>query len=85
MKELFKAYEATQKANNEAFEAWEQEPENEELEATFDRTYEAYIKANRALVEAIVTITNGAIDAGIAKRMIATKRDELKSLIEQMA
>jgi hypothetical protein len=85
MKELFKAYEEARKANDEIEKAWAQDVDNEELEEQFDATYHTYITTYTALVRGIVEFTNGAIDSMTAKRMIATKHDELKSLIEQMA
>ena len=85
MKELFRAYEEARKANDEIEKAWEQDVENEELEEQFDATYHAYIVAYTALVRGIVEFTKGAIDSMTAKRMIATKNDELKALVERLA
>lgn len=85
MEELFKAYDEARKANDEIEKAWAQDIDNEELEEQFDATYHTYITAYTALVRGIVKLTNGAIDSMTAKRIIATRYDELKSLIEQTA
>lgn len=85
MKELFKNYEAADKEMNEIEARYENEPENEELSNAYDKAYNTYFEAWKALVDGIVTFTNGMIDSATAKRMIATKKTELKSLIERLA
>lgn len=85
MKELFKNYEAADKEMNEIETRYENDPENEELSEAYDKAYNKYFTAWKALVNEIVNFTNGMIDSATAKAMIATKRTELKTLIERLA
>lgn len=84
MKELFKAYEIAEMKANEADEAFGNDPENEELEAAFDKAYKEEYKAFENLVNAIVEISKGKIENKIARLMIRTKRNELKALLSRM-
>ena len=45
IKDLFKTYEELNQKANEADEAWNNEPENEELEEAFDEAYEKEYEA----------------------------------------
>ena len=58
------------------------EPENEEFEKIFDRAYQNEFAAYDDLAKYIVQITSGEIDEKAARRLIHTKRNELKSLLQ---
>ena len=81
LKMLFTNYINLEAAANAADSAWEQDPENEELEAAFDRAYEAEHEARQALIDEIVSFTSGRIDAAVARKMLGSKRDELMALM----
>ena len=85
MKELFARWEELNAIANAADEAWAQEPENDDLEKAFDDAYEAEWKAFDELLNAIVELTNGQIDKFTASKMLRSKRNEVKQLIERMA
>lgn len=84
IKTLFTNYEVAEERANKADEAWNNEPENEELEAEFDRAYEAEYNAFEKLVNAISKFTNNQIDTKTAGLMVRTKRNELKAIIEKI-
>ena len=85
MKELFAKWEELNKIANAADEAWALEPENEDLEQAFDDAYEAEWTAFNELLNAIVEFTNGQIDKYTASKMLRSKRNEVKQLLERMA
>ena len=85
MKELFKKYEMLEAEANRADDAWGADPENEQLEAEFDRAYQAEHEAFTELVNAIVKLSGGQIEHKTAAMMIRAKRNELKTLIEKIA
>ena len=85
-KELLKKlekFEELEAAASKADEAYGAEPENAELEAAFDKTYKEEIKAMKELLHGIAELTNGQIDIEAAKRMLFTKRAELKKILEK--
>ena len=85
MKELFKNYEAAQKRTDEIEKRLDLDPESEELNEAWDKAYSEEYKAWEALINESVRITKGAINRDTAKAMVATKRAELKSLVERIA
>ena len=85
MKELLKRLEEAEQRANEADQAWEQDPENEELEKAFDEAYKAQHEAINALIEEIYRQTNGDIDIRTARTMIRKYREALKAIIEKAA
>lgn len=85
MKELFKNYEAAQKRTDEIEKRLDLNPESEELNEAWDKAYSEEYKAWEALINEIVRITKGAINRDTAKAMVATKRAELRSLVERIA
>lgn len=85
-KELLKKLEKFEKletAANKADEAYKAEPENEETEAAFDKAYKAEFQAMEELLNGIAKHTNGQIDTETAKKMLFTKRAELKKILEK--
>lgn len=58
------------------------EPENEEFEEIFDRAYQNEFAAYDDLAKYIVQMTGGKIDEKTARKLICTKRDEIKSLLQ---
>lgn len=85
IKDLFKTYEELNQKANEADEAWNNEPENEELEEAFDEAYEKEYEAFENLVTEIERLTNGMIDKQTAGVMVRSKREELKAIVERIA
>ena len=85
MKELFERWENLNAIANAADDAWALDPENEDLEKAFDDAYEAEWKVFNELLNAIVELTNGKIDKFTANKMLRSKRNEVKQLIERMA
>ena len=85
IKDLFKTYEELNQKANEADEAWNNEPENEELEEVFDEAYEKEYEAFENLVTEIERLTNGMIDKQTAGVMVRSKREELKAIVERIA
>lgn len=85
IKELFKELEEAEKRSNAIDEAWENDYENEELEAAWLEAYNKEADALNALITEIVNVTAGVIEPKTAKMMVISKRDELKALIERIA
>ena len=85
IKDLFKTYEELNQKANEADEAWNNWPENEELEEAFDEAYEKEYEAFENLVTEIERLTNGMIDKQTAGVMVRSKREELKAIVERIA
>lgn len=81
MKELLRRLEEAEQRANEADAAWEQDPENEELEKAFNETYRAEFEAFNELEEAIQKATG--IDAQTVSSMIRSRREDLKAIIER--
>lgn len=85
-KELLKKlekFEELEAVASKADEAYEAEPENAELEAAFDKAYKEEFQAMEELLNGIVVLTNGQIDTETAKKMLFTKRAELKKILEK--
>lgn len=84
LKKLKKLEEAEKRANA-ADQAWENEPENEALEAAFDEAYNEEHTAFTELANEIVKMTNNKIDFATASLLIRSKRNELTNLIGRLA
>lgn len=85
-KELLKKlekFEELEAAASKADEAYEAEPENAELEAAFDKAYKEEFHAMEELLNGIVALTKWQIDTETAKKMLFTKRAELKKILEK--
>jgi DNA replication initiation complex subunit (GINS family) len=82
LKELINKLEELEEAASKADEAWEQDPESEELEKAFNEAYsaewETFNKAKNKIVALI------GIDDGTASRMIRGNREELKKILEKL-
>lgn len=88
MKELLKKYEALQKATeaaNEAMEAAEADPTNEEKDEAFDRAYKAEYEAFEEVKAEIVRFSKGKIDSHTAGLILRKKRSEFENLISRVA
>lgn len=85
IKELFKELEEAEKRSDAIDEAWENDYENEKLEAAWLEAYNKEADALNALITEIVNVTAGMIEPKTAKMMVISKRDELKALIERIA
>lgn len=81
LKEQLKKLEQFEKRADAAEKAYEADPMNEAKEKHFDECYRKEFNQYIALAEAIVNFTDGKIDFGTAKKMIQTKRQELRSLL----
>ena len=81
--EKLKKFEELETAANKADAAYQAEPENAEAEAAFDKAYKEEFQAMEDLLNAIEQITNGQINTETAKRMLFTKRAELKKILEK--
>lgn len=81
LKNLFNNFVKLEAAANAADDAWADDPENVELEADFDRCYEAEHEALEALINEIVTFTKGEINKKTARTMVMAKRQELELLL----
>lgn len=85
-KELLKKlekFEELEAAASKADKAYGAELENAELEAAFDKEYKKEIQAMKELLHGIAELTNGQIDIETAKKMLFTKRAELKKILEK--
>lgn len=85
LKDLMKALKIAEENANKADAAWECDPENEELEAAFDKAYAKEHEAFENLVDEIVKVTAGKIDRNTARTMIIKKRGQLEALIARAA
>lgn len=82
LKRLMAEFEAAEKESDRIDELWEEDYENEELEAEWTAAYKAETSAREKLQDALVKLTNEAVDGKTARMMIYAKRAELKALIE---
>lgn len=85
IKRLFAEMEEAERISDELYVAWEQDPESAELEAAWYAAYEAEHAAFFAVVDEVVKITGGAIDATTARLMLFKKRDKFGSLVARLA
>lgn len=85
LKKLMAEFEAAEKKHDRLDDLWENDYDNEELEKEWTEAYKVLTNARKRLEGAIVSLTNGKIDAKTARMIIHTKRDELKSLIDRLA
>ena len=83
LKDLLKKLEIAEDTANRADTAYENDPENAELEKAFDEAYKAEWIAFENVVSAICEITDGKIDIKTARTMIKTKRNELLTIAER--
>ena len=67
----------------EELEAITESIDIEENEEAWDKAYTEEFNAHKALAEEIMKLIN--CDRGTANKMIATKRNELRNLIERIA
>ena len=84
LKILFTNYINLEAATDAASRAWEQDPEDEKLEAAFDSAYKAESDARTALMQEIVSLSNGQINLSTARTMLILKREELQALISMI-
>lgn len=80
MKELLKRLREAEERANEADQAFDLDPENEEKEAAFDEAYKTEYKAFMAAAEELVKITAEQIDIKTARAMVQGKREKLEAL-----
>lgn len=78
-----KKFEELETAANKADAAYQAEPENAAVEEAFDKAYKEEFQAMEELLNGIVELTNGQIDTETAKKMLFTKRAELREILEK--
>lgn len=81
--EKLKKFEELETIANKADAAYQAQPENAEAEADFDKAYKAEFQAMEELLNGVIALTNGQIDTETAKKMLFTKRAELKKILEK--
>lgn len=81
--EKLKKFEKLEVIANKADEAYQAEPENAAVEEAFDKAYKEEFQAMEELINGIAELTNGQIDTETAKKMLFTKRAELKKILEK--
>ena len=69
LKAKWMAYTVAEMTNDNVMAKWEADPENEELEAFADRTYEVMWELLEAFAVEMEIFTKGQVDAHIAKRL----------------
>ena len=70
LKAKWMAYKVAAMTNDNVMAKWEADPENEELEAFADRTYEVMWELLEAFAAEMEAATNGQVDAKTAKRLV---------------
>lgn len=81
IKALLEALEAAEKKSDKIDEAYEQDPENEALEAEWSAAYKAEWEAMETLRDEIVKVTGGKVDKKIAQKLIIAHRQTLKDIL----
>lgn len=76
LKELIDKMEALEAESDKLDDLLENDPENKDIEAEWERAYNASFEAHSKVVDYIVELIG--VDEKIARAMIATKREELK-------
>ena len=84
MKELLERLKEAEKKADAADREYENDPENEEKEKSFDLAYSEEYKAFEALAREIVKATAGKIDTQTAAAMIRGRRQQLETILEMM-
>jgi hypothetical protein len=84
IKRLWAEYEKAENLSDDLYRQLEADPENEKIEAAWDEAYNKEFSAFKALEAEIVKITSGMIEPDVARAMITTKREQLKSLIARL-
>ena len=82
LKRLMAEFEAAEKESDRIDALWEEDYENEALEAEWIAAYKAETSAREKLQDALVKLASGAVDGKTARTMIYATRAELKALIE---
>lgn len=75
--------EELEQISTDAEKAYETEPENAELEATFDQAYKNEFAAYMACVKLVQKISGGRIDFQTAKKMVSTERGKLSEILDK--
>lgn len=85
IKRLFAEYEAEEAKHDKLDEAYENDPENEELEAAWDAQYKVVYSKSEELINAIYSFTAGQIEKKTIHAMLVKYRARLKKIIELAA
>lgn len=83
IKSKLAAYEKACEECDAADAAWGNDPENEELEREFDRTYSMQWRAMRDLIDAVSDLAEGRLTREECRVLVISKRDELAELISR--
>lgn len=85
IKKLYQIYKEEKTESDRLDTLWEQDPENEILEAAWDDAYTRYHNRAWELAEAIEIFTHGKVNKTVAMQIIDKKPQELAALIERIA
>lgn len=85
LKFLLKRLTEAEKITDELERKLEKDPENEELDRQYDEAYKVEYEAYITLAENIEIKTDGKINLDTAKKLISTKREEIKDILERVA
>lgn len=85
LKTLFNQLESAEAETLRLDSLVEENPENEAIEAEWDKAYKKEYDVKMLLASHIVEMTNGKIDFKTANMMILSKREQLKTLILKIA
>ena len=85
IKALFEELEAAEAKTDMIDSMFDTDPENETLDEIWDKAYKEEHEIFEKLVNAIVEYTNNQIDKKTARKMIISKREEMKALFNMVA
>lgn len=85
IKSKLAAYEKACEECDAADAAWGNDPENEELEREFDRTYSRQRHAMWSLIDAVSDLAEGHLTREECRVLVISKCDELAELISRAA
>ena len=85
LQKLIREYKVAMKKADAIDAAWENDYENEELEAAWDAAYKAEHKAMMNLVDALVQFSRGMLTKQAAFSLVRIKFSEVEALVARMA
>lgn len=85
LKRLYNLYKIATEAADLADKAWENDPENEELEKAFDDFYTEQHEATEALTEAIEAFTKGQVSKKTARTILVMNPKKFEELMNKIA
>ena len=85
LQRLMKEYRAAMEEADRIDAAWEDDYENEELEAAWDAAYKAEHKAMTNLVDGLVRFSRGMLNEHAARSLVRVKLEAVEALIARLA